>query len=282
MDETVETNGAIYSGVPKTRDYLAVTESTRFVNLERFSNQFQLSFHREMRGYSAKWQSDSLHHWSRQWEYLYVDSRLDGYVGKNALKILDGGSGITFFPFFLAAKFHSARIDCVDYDPALKGVFGKIKAGGDYSVTFKSADLKKLPYGNDHFDAAYCVSVLEHTRDYSKIIDEFYRVLKVGGRLIVTFDVSLDGTRAIKLGLAEELLSNLGAKFAFSKKIDLENEISHPDIFTSHIAREIDPLLLPWKYPAIFYQVRSLLSGKGIAPWPPLLTVACVEMFKGT
>src|SRR5688572_3845924 len=58
---------------------------------------------------------DALGHFSRQWEYPYVWTNL-AQLGDGA-RILDVGSGITFFPFMLAAAgFH---VECCDADDEL-------------------------------------------------------------------------------------------------------------------------------------------------------------------
>jgi SAM-dependent methyltransferase len=49
-----------------------------------------------------------------------------------------------------------------------------------------AADLKNLPYADNTFDAAFCSQVLEHEREPAALLAELYRVIKVGGALILT------------------------------------------------------------------------------------------------
>ena len=42
-----------------------------------------------------------------------------------------------------------------------------------------------LPLENDSIDFAICNAVLEHVKDPKKIIDEIYRILKIGGKIYV-------------------------------------------------------------------------------------------------
>lgn len=48
------------------------------------------------------------------------------------------------------------------------------------------ADAKKLPFGNNSFDIALLIQVLEHVNDPDKVIKEAARVLKPGGVLIIS------------------------------------------------------------------------------------------------
>jgi len=54
-------------------------------------------------------------------------------------------------------------------------------------IDFQEADLNKnLPFENNCFDYATCVEGIEHLEDPHHLIREFHRVLKVGGKLIIT------------------------------------------------------------------------------------------------
>ena len=43
-----------------------------------------------------------------------------------------------------------------------------------------------LPFNNNEFDLIWCSEVIEHLENPRKTIQEFFRVLKTGGRLIIT------------------------------------------------------------------------------------------------
>src|SRR5215469_11673069 len=101
---------------------------------------------------------DSLAHFSRQWEYPYVWANAGALTGR----LLDAGSGITFFPFLLAAA--GFDVHCCDGDSSLR-LAGKYRRAAErtgLSVQFTEASLTDLPYAAGGFDVAICVSVLEH------------------------------------------------------------------------------------------------------------------------
>lgn len=53
-------------------------------------------------------------------------------------------------------------------------------------ITFVEGSIDDLPYEDSFFDVINCLDVLEHTFDPAKIIKEFARVLKSGGRVFIT------------------------------------------------------------------------------------------------
>lgn len=271
------------SGIPSEWDYKRLIESDDFREMESFSERFLTSNRSILQQYAKKWVRDSLHQWSRQWEYPYVFSSLESSViSAQTLRILDAGSGITFFPYYVKEKFEPAEVYCCDSDQSLTALYRTINDGVSTGVAFSNADMRKTPYEDDWFDAVYCISVLEHTIDFEEIIDDFHRVLKPGGRLIVTFDISLDGTRDISPERAAKLL------YALNKKFDMDDgpgsrlatDILDPAIFTTMSANRMDASLLPWKYPAIFYRFKAIMSGRKSGSWPPLLTAYCLSLTK--
>lgn len=136
---------------------------------------------------------------TRAWEYPWA--LLNSHISSDT-KILDVGSGLSLFPLYLAQK--SRNVDSVDTDerkmkilsPALADIL-KLK------VNYFVDDALNLSAKDDTYDYVFCISVLEHleeevengvpiNRHTNKLdriaIREFLRVIKPGGRVILTLD----------------------------------------------------------------------------------------------
>ena len=56
----------------------------------------------------------------------------------------------------------------------------------DWRVAASVADVTALPFADASFDAIFCLHMLYHVTDQERAIAELHRVLKPGGRLVVT------------------------------------------------------------------------------------------------
>ena len=55
------------------------------------------------------------------------------------------------------------------------------------NIIIKKAPLQKIPFKSDLFDVAVCTEVIEHAPELDKGFSEISRILKKGGKLILTF-----------------------------------------------------------------------------------------------
>jgi SAM-dependent methyltransferase len=270
---------SLAAGIPSIADYKQLLRSTGFAEVERYSDGFLAKHRSALAPYSRKWVSDPLHQWSRQWEYPFTLSRISAELGPikpgEPARILDAGSGVTFLPFLLAETFPNATVSCCDWDSSLAPIFDAINAKAPSRVEFRTADLHELPYEPAEFDLVYCVSVLEHTDRYPAIVDEFHRVLRPCGRLVVTVDLSASPGDADGI---HELLAALGKKFRDDDMDPLRHWASG-DRLTTTYAAGLDRRLLPWRHP-LLHRLACLLSGHGWVQWPPPMTVACMSMIR--
>jgi len=215
--------------------------------------------------------------WSRQWEYPYVLANLpaDG-AGK---RILDADSGYRCFAPLLAKR--GFEVDTCDLDASIGPKYDEIAARFDIAIEFTQQDLAKLTYPDEAFDFICCISVLEHTTRYEDIVREFRRCLKPGGRLLITFDVSVHGDRTIPIAGAKQLIRVLeqeltpatpfvGAEYLDESLLARSEEVLRTDWF-----RRYQPELLPWRIISRA-SLRNLRRGRIGRPFFDLAVVGMV------
>ncbi|MCL5029008.1 MAG: class I SAM-dependent methyltransferase [Bacteroidetes bacterium] len=147
---------------------------------------------------------------NKLWEYPYVIMNLYPFEDK---KILDAGCGKSSVdPFLARRKAHIYGIDPFCSDNI--GTTGIGVEGFSYAypkqyglkINYKLNSIDKIDYPDEYFDSVICVSVLEHVRyketnlprqtklnNYDRelhltMLNEMTRVLKPGGKLIITMD----------------------------------------------------------------------------------------------
>src|SRR6266853_2755305 len=103
--------------------------------------------------------------------------------GSGPLEALDAGCGTGFLSFELAARGH--RVTCVDFAPAMLAEARRKAAEHDAPVRFEEADAEQLPFPSGSFDFAISRHVLWTLPHPEAAIDEWIRVLRPGGRLVV-------------------------------------------------------------------------------------------------
>ncbi len=131
--------------------------------------------------------SKAENHWSRWFEYPWVI--LNGDFKKEDT-VLDAAGGDGLLQCILgevAGSVYNVDYDQSQLDEATKRF---AHATGFKNVTRVVGNLEELKFHDDHFDKIVCASVLEHIHDIRKVLKELWRVLKPGGRLLVTMDVA--------------------------------------------------------------------------------------------
>lgn len=224
----------MFNGIVDINSYIDCIKSNTFKELENYSNDFQ-ELHKD----------DVFHQWSRQFEYPYVFNQIAANIPNNA-SILDAGSGITFFPYFLKSKFADANIQCCDYEYSLIDVYDMINSQKNDKVTYNSVDLRELENGS--YDIIYCVSVLEHTDNYEQILQNFHELLTDNGFLILTFDISLDGKNQIPLSKSKEILLTINKYFDSVYKVRTLDIINSDKMVTTKYVKDKNLAEMPWKF----------------------------------
>lgn len=170
-----------------------------YFELEEFSDRFlKLVLKLDFFPKDYPWPVDPFHNWSRIWEYPFVWKKIKDIkiTGRNCLRIVDLGSGLTFFPWFLASKGYN--VYALDNNPELipsRQVIEKIKKELNIkgNIIYLLSDAVKISIKNHSVDAVTSISLLEHLPDFHASLEDAKRILVKDGKLIVTFDASLDG-----------------------------------------------------------------------------------------
>ena len=101
-------------------------------------------------------------------------------------KVLDAGCGIgaDLVPLFQLVG-PEGEVHGIDHDPEMLLIADK---NTDYVHNGKhlvEGDVRELPYPDAYFDSVRCDRVLQHVETPTFALQEFFRVLKPGGRLVV-------------------------------------------------------------------------------------------------
>jgi ubiquinone/menaquinone biosynthesis C-methylase UbiE len=104
----------------------------------------------------------------------------DNFRGKRLLEI-GCGLGTDLLQFARGG----AQVTGIDLTPASIELVKKRFALYGLPVRAQVADAERLPFSDNSYDAVYSFGVLHHTPNTQKSIDEVYRVLKPGGRIII-------------------------------------------------------------------------------------------------
>ena len=121
------------------------------------------------------------------------DRILDLVVGgRAALDALDAGCGTGFLAFELTARGH--RVTGVDFAPAMIAEARRKAHERGVAIRFEEGDIEQLPFTAGSFDLVISRHVLWTLPHPEAAIDEWIRVLRPNGRLVVV-DSHLDAER---------------------------------------------------------------------------------------
>jgi len=226
-----------------------------FSCLEREQSVF-LNNQNKFRSKEYKWPRDPIHTWSRLWEYPYIYyhlQRIKEQSPNENLRVLDFGSGVTFFPFSVAQLGYD--ITCADIDPVCAvdiPAAAKIVRHTPGSVKVVLIKDGIIPVESESQDIVYCISVLEHIPNFESVIDEIQRVLKPSGQFIFTIDIDLRGNFEFGVDKFERLQVKLD-KF-FTKKL-FERPV-HPSNLLTTVNSPY-----PMKKWSPYYALKMFLKG---------------------
>jgi tocopherol O-methyltransferase len=102
--------------------------------------------------------------------------------------ILDAGSGLGGVSLDLARRYPTTQFIGVNLSPGQVGVATRrARRARVRNVSYRVADYRDLPDRDETYDGIFAVETLCHVPNHDKqgLLEEFFRVLKPGGRLVV-------------------------------------------------------------------------------------------------
>lgn len=137
--------------------------------------------------------------WDKVWKYShYADHNLriarakkkinvllkNGLLLKSGMKVLDAGCGDGSVLFLLAKEFEVLPFGIDVSKEVIKRARSFFQKNGIKSE-IKHADTRSIPFPSNYFDLVLSWGVIEHFNNHDLAIDEFHRVLKPQGTLIL-------------------------------------------------------------------------------------------------
>ena len=126
--------------------------------------------------------------------------------------VLDTGSGDGVLAELIAT--HAKSVTCVDISPAVVAAAQK-RLAPYANVRVQAADMNRLPFADRSFDHVFLMHALTYTRQPQEALTEAARVLRKGGRLIVStlnthaHEAAMAAYDHINLGIAPAKLNKM-------------------------------------------------------------------------
>lgn len=177
--------------------------------------------------------------------------------------VLDLGSGAGVDAFLAAREVGpSGRVIGVDMTPAmLDKARANVRKAGVSNVEFREGRLESLPVESDSVDAVTSNCVINLVPDKGKVFAEVARVLKPGGRLVIS-DIILDG--ALPDAVAKDVYAYVGCVSGAMVREDYFGLLRRAGFSGVEVLKDVDYLgAVGDAFPA---ELAKLLASAGIAP----------------
>lgn len=189
-------------------------------------------------------------------EYPFVHTNINLKKGK----ILDVGCGKSLLPFELASRGYKVyAIDLFKYPHPITHP----------NFIYVQGDARKMPFKSNFFDVAVAVSSIEHLvefgpREDEKVMGEVARVLKRGGRAIVTVP--------------------FGKQMVFQKKHKVYDLISLKELFAKFkiLKMEFSKRVKDVWVPSSLKEVKNVRHDRTQKGWPASKAIAMIVAEKRT
>ena len=165
---------------------------------KRLNAQF-LNYHKSLSVYTAINSNPIIN-------YLSIDTGIGLIKDKKVLDI-GGGTGHTHCSFFQFPE----TIEYFLLDPNLRLLHDQFLRFypklGTLAMAHILANAENLPIKDDSFDVVLNLSAVDHFDDYKKFISESFRVLKPGGKFLISSHLDLPPDKVEKQSIYKKLFS---------------------------------------------------------------------------
>lgn len=190
----------VYSRFAVVEDVRTPEFQSIISDMSRLCARYELSDHAELNAERYPWSIGLLDrpafYAARLWEYPFAILAADLKPG---MQVADVGCGMTAFTLYLK---ECAGCVVTGVDPDLFDAGVKYFAHGvsqqfieRSGLRILKGDFQSVPIESDSQDVVFCISVMEHVPPDVRRqgIQEIARILKPGGRAVITLDVSMVG-----------------------------------------------------------------------------------------
>ncbi|MEM2542387.1 MAG: class I SAM-dependent methyltransferase [Candidatus Korarchaeum sp.] len=121
---------------------------------------------------------------------------------EDGIVVLDAGCGPGLMSELLLSRLRKAKLYCLDPLPSmLKAAFDRLKfLKGDFSLNFIEGTFERIPLPSGSVDLLVASYSLRDARDFYGALEEFRRVLRIGGQLLVLEVTKPDNELLARLG----------------------------------------------------------------------------------
>lgn len=181
---------------------------------------------------------------------------------KEGETVLDLGSGAGFDAFLAAKKVGSeGKVIGVDMTPEMiEKARENAKKGGYENVEFRLGEIENLPTGDNSVDAIISNCVINLSPDKKSVFNEAYRVLKPGGRLMVSDIVLLKELPEFVKNSVEAYIGCLSGAILKDEYIGAIEEAGFRDV------NIVDESTYPVKFLANDATATAIIKGLKITP----------------
>jgi len=180
----------------------------------------------------ARWASGMFwyEHWSRTSEYEWA--LCNAYLNEDDV-VLNAGCGdfkTTPFNRVLVERCIYKELVLLDNKASAIRTLNRLLDDDSFGVVrLVKGDISKLDFPDEYFTKIFCISVVEHTElDLDVYVNEMLRVLRCGGKILLTLDVGTKGASSrakYNMSNIKSILKKIGVKLPSVTPLTLRSVI---------------------------------------------------------